>query len=44
MVYGMPRAAQEIGAVERQLPLHRLTPAILDACAASAQSPASRTA
>ena len=44
VVYGMPRAAQEIGAVERQLPLHRLTPAILDACAASAQSPASRTA
>jgi two-component system chemotaxis response regulator CheB len=35
VVYGMPRAAQEIGAVERQLPLHRLRPAILDLCAAS---------
>jgi two-component system chemotaxis response regulator CheB len=44
VVYGMPRAAHEIGAVERQLPLHRLTPAILDACAAAAQSPVSRTA
>nr|WP_304502417.1 chemotaxis response regulator protein-glutamate methylesterase [Brevundimonas sp. PAMC22021] len=44
VVYGMPRAAHEIGAVERQLPLHRLTSAILDACAAAAQSPVSRTA
>lgn len=35
VVYGMPRAAHEIGAVERQLPLHRLSSAILDACAAS---------
>lgn len=35
VVYGMPRAAHEIGAVERQLPLHRLRPAILDLCAAS---------
>jgi two-component system chemotaxis response regulator CheB len=34
IVYGMPRAAFELGAVERQLPLHRLRPAILDACAA----------
>ncbi|WP_420470578.1 protein-glutamate methylesterase/protein-glutamine glutaminase [Brevundimonas sp. FT23042] len=35
VVYGMPRAAFEMGAVERQLPLHRLSSAILDACAAS---------
>ena len=34
VVYGMPRAASEIGAVERQAPLSRLAPAILDACAA----------
>ena len=36
IVYGMPRAAFELGAVERQLPLHRLRPAILDLCAAPA--------
>ena len=35
VVYGMPRVAQEIGAVERQLPLSRLSSAILDLCAAS---------
>nr|WP_281378529.1 chemotaxis response regulator protein-glutamate methylesterase [Brevundimonas lenta] len=35
VVYGMPRAAFEQGAVERQLPLHRLRPAILDLCAAN---------
>ena len=35
VVYGMPKAAFELGAVERQLPLHRLRPAILDACAAT---------
>ncbi|RZJ27948.1 MAG: chemotaxis protein CheB, partial [Brevundimonas sp.] len=35
VVYGMPRAAFEIGAVERQLPLQRLRSAILDFCAAS---------
>ncbi|WGM46159.1 Protein-glutamate methylesterase/protein-glutamine glutaminase [Brevundimonas sp. NIBR10] len=34
VVYGMPRVAQEIGAVERQLPLTRLSSAILDLCAA----------
>ena len=33
VVYGMPRVAQEIGAVERQLPLTRLSSAILDLCA-----------
>lgn len=34
VVYGMPKAAFELGAVERQLPLSRLGPAILDLCAA----------
>lgn len=33
VVYGMPRAAFELGAVERQLPLHRLSTAILELCA-----------
>ena len=33
VVYGMPKAAFELGAVERQLPLHRLAPAILELCA-----------
>lgn len=32
IVYGMPRVAHEIGAVERQLPLHRIADSILDAC------------
>jgi len=32
----MPRAAFELGAVERQLSLPRLAPAILDLCAAGA--------
>ncbi|MBU1348169.1 MAG: chemotaxis response regulator protein-glutamate methylesterase [Alphaproteobacteria bacterium] len=34
VVYGMPRVAFEVGAVERQLPLPRLSSAILDLCAA----------
>ncbi len=34
VVYGMPRAAYELGAVERQLPLSRLPAAILESCAA----------
>ena len=38
VVYGMPRAAFELGAVERQLPLGRIGPAILDLV--SAASPA----
>ncbi|MFN4297588.1 MAG: chemotaxis response regulator protein-glutamate methylesterase [Brevundimonas sp.] len=38
VVYGMPRAAQEIGAVERQLPLGRIGSVILDLV--SAASPA----
>ena len=32
VVYGMPRAAFELGAVERQLPLPAIGPAILDLC------------
>lgn len=32
VVYGMPRAAFELGAVQRQLPLHRLPAAILELC------------
>ena len=40
VVYGMPRAAFELGAVERQLSLPRLAPAILDLCAVGA--PASK--
>jgi two-component system chemotaxis response regulator CheB len=35
VVYGMPRAAAELGAVERQLPLGQLPQAILDLCAAA---------
>jgi two-component system chemotaxis response regulator CheB len=35
VVYGMPRVAYEIGAVERQFPLSRMASAILDLCAAS---------
>ncbi|GAA0387216.1 chemotaxis response regulator protein-glutamate methylesterase [Brevundimonas terrae] len=34
VVYGMPKAAFEAGAVERQMPLSRLAPAILESCAA----------
>ncbi len=33
VVYGMPKAAYEAGAVERQMPLSRLAPAILESCA-----------
>lgn len=36
VVYGMPRVAQEIGAVERQLPLGSIGPAILEECYAPA--------
>ncbi len=35
VVYGMPRAAQEIGAVEKQSPLARMSAAILGLCAAT---------
>lgn len=34
VVYGMPRVAQELGAVERQVPLSGVAQAILDACSA----------
>lgn len=34
VVYGMPRAAAQMGAVQKQLPLHRIADAILDACEA----------
>jgi len=34
VVYGMPKCAAQIGGVERQLPLHRIADAILDACEA----------
>ena len=39
VVYGMPRAAFELGGVERQLPLHRLSSAILELCADPAARP-----
>jgi two-component system chemotaxis response regulator CheB len=32
VVYGMPRMAAQLGAVQTQLPLHRIADAILDAC------------
>jgi two-component system chemotaxis response regulator CheB len=35
VVYGMPRAASELGAVRSELPLDNLAPAILQACARS---------
>jgi two-component system chemotaxis response regulator CheB len=34
VVYGMPKAALELGAVERQLPLRKIASAALDICAA----------
>ncbi|MET0181472.1 MAG: chemotaxis response regulator protein-glutamate methylesterase [Caulobacterales bacterium] len=37
VVYGMPRAAFELGAVERQLPLTRIADAILELCSAEAE-------
>lgn len=38
-VYGMPRAAQELGAVSRQLALARIGPAILTAAATGERAP-----
>jgi two-component system chemotaxis response regulator CheB len=32
IVYGMPKVAHQIGAVQRQLSLHRIADGILDAC------------
>jgi two-component system chemotaxis response regulator CheB len=37
LIYGMPRAAFELGAVERQFPLTKIADAILDACAVNAK-------
>jgi len=39
VVYGMPRVAQEVGAVERQISLSRLPAAILDLCATVSRAP-----
>lgn len=39
VVYGMPRVAFEVGAVERQMPLNRLSTAILDLSAAPSRAP-----
>ena len=41
-VYGMPRAAAELGAVQHVLPLHKIGPALLDACAAASSCPNQR--
>ena len=38
VVYGMPRAALEIGAVENQLPLEKIGPEILRLCARDAEA------
>ena len=38
VVYGMPKAAFEIGAVEKQVGLSRMGPAILNVCSAAAES------
>jgi two-component system, chemotaxis family, protein-glutamate methylesterase/glutaminase len=37
VVYGMPKAAHEIGAVERQLHLNRISGAVLNLCSADAR-------
>ncbi|WP_299815764.1 chemotaxis response regulator protein-glutamate methylesterase [uncultured Jannaschia sp.] len=42
LVYGMPRVAHEMGAVEKQLPLSRMTRAVLERC--NARSKPSRAA
>jgi two-component system chemotaxis response regulator CheB len=34
VVYGMPKAAMALGAVEQELPLHRIAPAVLKVCSA----------
>lgn len=43
VVYGMPRAAHELGAVERQLPLGRIGPAILELASAAQNAGAQPT-
>jgi len=37
VVYGMPKAAHELGAVERQLHLNRISGAVLNLCSADAR-------
>jgi two-component system chemotaxis response regulator CheB len=39
LIYGMPRAAFERGAVMRQIPLSHMADAILDACEAEPKAP-----
>jgi two-component system chemotaxis response regulator CheB len=34
VVYGMPKSAMQLGAVQLQLPLHKIADAVLDACEA----------
>ena len=34
VVFGMPRVAHDLGAVERQMPIHHIAPVLLDLCAA----------
>ncbi|MEM1380916.1 MAG: chemotaxis response regulator protein-glutamate methylesterase [Pseudomonadota bacterium] len=41
VVYGMPRVAREMGAVDHPLPLHKISDALLDACRTSAVRKAS---
>ncbi|MEO8114094.1 MAG: chemotaxis response regulator protein-glutamate methylesterase [Phenylobacterium sp.] len=40
VIYGMPKVAFELGAVERQVPLTRMARAVLDVCTASASEKA----
>ncbi|OYX34940.1 MAG: chemotaxis response regulator protein-glutamate methylesterase [Caulobacterales bacterium 32-69-10] len=40
VVFGMPRAAADIGAVERQLPMHRIADEILSLAGATSKEPA----
>jgi len=39
VIYGMPKAAFEIGAVERQAPLSRMAATILASCSAPNRAP-----
>lgn len=38
VVYGMPRVAMEMGAVTQQLPIHKIGPALLAACASNVRA------
>ena len=44
LIYGMPRAAFERGAVMHQFPLSHMADAILDACEGERESAAARSA